>query len=277
MLSGKAKIVGVMGWPVSHSLSPRLHNYWINHYNLDAAYIPLAVKPEDLAEVVRSLPKQGFRGFNITIPHKEAIIPFLDYMDDDAKAIGAVNTVLIASDGTLQGMNTDAYGFMRNIRPHIAKNKNKAVLLGAGGAAKAICHGLIKEGFASIVVVNRSVEKALALAEQFPGKITVKEWDERHDALELCDLLVNSTSLGMENGEPLDISIEKLPTSAVVSDIVYTPLQTKLLRAAKDHGCLVVDGLGMLIHQAIPGFKSWFGVNPEITLELRPHLLKATP
>lgn len=275
MISGKAKVAGVMGWPVSHSLSPRLHNYWLDYYKIDGMYIPLPVDPKDIGDVVKMLPKIGLRGFNLTLPHKELVIPYLDYMDDDAKAIGAVNTVLIASDGTVQGMNTDAYGFIRNIQPHIGADKNKAVVLGAGGASKAVCYALIKEGYKQVVLANRTTDKAEALAKQFGTTIRVADWQEREAVLADADLLVNTTSLGMEGQPPLELSLEKLPLTAVVTDIVYTPLVTPLLRTARDRGHTVVDGLGMLIHQAIPAFRTWFGMKPEITPELRPHLLKA--
>jgi shikimate dehydrogenase len=275
MISGKAKVAGVMGWPVSHSLSPRLHNYWLDYYKIDGMYIPLPVDPKDIGDVVKMLPKIGLRGFNLTLPHKELVIPYLDYVDDDAKAIGAVNTVLIASDGTLQGMNTDAYGFIRNIQPHIGTHKNKAVVLGAGGASKAVCYALIKEGYKQVVLANRTTDKAEALARQFGTTIRVAEWQERDSLLADADLLVNTTSLGMEGQPSLELSLEKLPVTAVVTDIVYTPLVTPLLRTARDRGHTVVDGLGMLIHQAIPAFRTWFALKPEITPELRPHLLKA--
>jgi shikimate dehydrogenase len=276
MISGKAKVAGVIGWPVSHSLSPRLHNYWLNHYSIDGLYIPLAVKPEDCIEVIKTLPKMGIRGVNLTLPHKELVMPLVTDMDDDARAIGAVNTLMISYDGTIQGMNTDAYGFIKNIRPHIAAHKNKVVVLGAGGAARAVCHALIKEGFAEIMLTNRTQEKADALAAHFAGRIQVRAWDLRNQLLEGADLLVNATSLGMEGHAPLPLSLDALPKTAVVTDIVYTPLVTPLLKAAKDRGNPVVDGLGMLIHQAVPAFKAWFGVNPDITPELRNHLLKAT-
>lgn len=275
MISGKAKVAGVIGWPVSHSLSPRLHNYWLNHYSIDGLYIPLPVKPEDCLEVVRMLPKMGIRGVNLTLPHKELVMPLVTDMDDDARAIGAVNTLMISYDGTIQGMNTDAYGFIKNIRPHIGTRKNKVVVLGAGGAARAVCHALIKEGFAEIVLSNRTQAKADALAAHFAGRIQVRAWDLRNQILEGADLLVNATSLGMEGHEPLPLSLDALPKTAVVTDIVYTPLVTSLLKGAKDRGNPVVDGLGMLIHQAVPAFKAWFGVNPEITPELRNTLLKA--
>jgi shikimate dehydrogenase len=275
MPSGKTILAGVMGHPVSHSLSPRLHGYWLAHYGIDGMYMPLAVKPDDFETAIRALPKMGFRGINLTIPYKERIIPLLDEVDDDAKAIGAVNTIYITADGLLQGMNTDAYGFIHNIRPHMGGKKKRAVVLGAGGASKAICYGLIKEGFSDIILTNRTQERADALAVQLGRAIRVIPWHDRDHVLTDCDVLVNTTSLGMENQAPLDISLDMLPVDAVVTDIVYAPLQTALLKKAQSRGNVVVDGLGMLLHQAVPGFERWFGITPDVTPELRDHVLKA--
>lgn len=270
MISGHAKLAGVIGWPVSHSLSPKLHNYWLEQYGIDGAYLPLAVRPGDLASVIRALPAMGFRGANLTIPHKEAVIPLLDSIDDTARAIGAVNTIVIEGD-KIHGTNTDAYGFMENIRPHLT-GKGKAILLGAGGAAKAICHALLAEGFSHISIINRTEARAQALAAHFGGRIDVQKWDKRSGLLEGADLLVNTTSLGLSGKEALDIDLEALPKTALVTDIVYNPLITPLLETAKANGNPVVDGLGMLIHQAVPGFDMWFGTKPDVTAEVRQHL-----
>lgn len=275
MFSGTMKVAGVIGWPVAHSLSPRLHNYWLGHYHIDGVYIPMPVKPEHLPEVLRALPKMGFRGCNLTLPHKEQLLPCLDSMDDDVRAVGAANTVVIGQDGSLHGMNTDVYGFVRTLQPHMTGSKDKAVVLGAGGAAKAVCYGLIKENFGEIILINRTQAKAEALAGHFPGRLLVKPWAQRSAMLEGCDLLVNATSLGMAHHEPLEITLDALPNESVVMDIVYTPLHTPLLLEAKKRGNRVVDGLGMLIYQAMPGFKSWFGMKPDITPELKEHLVKA--
>jgi len=264
------KIAGVIGWPVSHSLSPRLHGYWLKHYNIEGEYKAVTVLPDELDLFIKSLPDHGWQGCNITLPHKEAVLPLLDSMDEVAKAIGAVNTIVV-ENGLLRGTNTDAFGFSENIRPHIT-GKNKAVMLGAGGAAKAICYALEGLGFKEIIAVNRTKEKSDALAAQFV-KVKVGEWDKRAELLAGADLLVNTTSLGMTGKEALDIDLALLPKSALVTDIVYTPLMTPLLEAAKARGNPVVDGLGMLLYQAVPGFEAWFGVKPEVTPELREHVL----
>ena len=270
MISGKGIIAGVIGWPVAHSLSPKLHHYWLARYGIDGAYVPLAVRPEDFAEVMRVLPKSGFAGVNLTLPHKELVLPMLSDMDEAAVAAGMANTIIMR-DGKLFGRNTDSYGFRENIRPAL-KAKNKAVILGAGGAAKAVCHALIQEGFADIVVTNRSPGRAGALAKQFPG-IIAQPWEWRSKSLAGADLLVNATSLGMGGKESLDIDLAALPASALVTDIVYTPLMTPLLLAAQARGNRIVDGLGMLLHQAVPGFEAWFGVRPEVDAALRDFML----
>jgi len=267
------KIAGVIGWPVKHSLSPKLHNYWLNKYGIDGEYLRQEVKPENLAAAVKACVAEGWCGFNLTLPHKELVLPMLDSIDDVAAAIGAVNTVVIKPGGKLHGTNTDAYGFIENIRPAI-NGKNKAVLLGAGGAAKAVCHALTKEGFVNIVVLNRTPEKAAAFSAQFPRATSVV-WEERNSVLCDADLLVNATSLGMAGKEPLDIDLSSLPKHALVTDIVYTPLITPLLAQAKARGNPIVDGLGMLLHQAVPGFKAWFDFDgePDINDELRNYIL----
>jgi shikimate dehydrogenase len=270
-ISGKAKIAGVIGSPVSHSLSPKLMNYWLAHYFVDGAYIPIPVKPEDLEHVIRALPKMQFRGVNVTIPYKQAVMPFLDIIDDEARAIGAVNTITIDQDGKLRGTNTDAYGFGKNIMAHMPARLHKAVVLGAGGAAKAVCHSLLKEGFKEVMVINRSKEKAVKLAEEMPG-LTVDMWERRDIQIGNVDLLVNATSLGMAGNDELEIDLDALPPQAVVTDLVYTPLMTFLLKKAKSQGNPIVDGLGMLIHQAVPGFKLWYGMSPEVGPEIKKHL-----
>ncbi|MDE3060003.1 MAG: shikimate dehydrogenase [Pseudomonadota bacterium] len=268
MISGKAKIAGVIGWPVSHSLSPRLHQYWLRENGIDGAYVPLVVTPDNLGDAIRALPKLGFRGINLTIPHKEAVMTFCDEIDATAKKIGAVNTLII-ENGRIAGANTDAYGFMENVRPRL-QGKAKAVVLGAGGAARAVCHALTEAGFKEIVVTNRTLEKAQSLATE---KIAVAPWEERSTILERADLLVNTTSLGMTGKEALEIDLSALPKTALVTDIVYKPLMPPLLEKAKARGNPVVDGLGMLIYQAVPGFEAWFGVRPAVTEELRQYLL----
>jgi len=268
-----ALIAGIVGWPVEHSLSPRLHGYWLSYYGIAGEYVPLAVPPEDLADAIFGLVPDGIRGVNLTIPHKEAVMNLLDSIDDEATAIGAVNTIIVSDDGKLIGRNTDAYGFTQNITPHLPLSRNKAVVLGAGGAAKAVIHALRALGFKDIIVLNRTRTRADELAGWFGG-ITIEDWENKEAVLSGADLLVNTTSLGMTGKEPLEINLEALPVGALVTDIVYAPLITPLLAAAKARGNPVVDGLGMLLHQAVPGFEAWFGQRPEVTDALRAHVLE---
>jgi len=277
-LSGRAKLAGVMGWPVAHSLSPRLHGYWLERYGIDGAYVPLSVRPEDLADAVRALPKLGFAGVNVTLPHKEAVAALVDALDSAARRIGAVNTIVVGAGGRLEGRNTDAFGFIENLR-HGAPGWNAlaapAVVLGSGGAARAVCAALVDAGVPELRLVNRTRERAERLAQAIGGPFKVTPWSERTRALDGAGLLVNTTTLGMEGAGALDIDLARLPRTAVVTDIVYVPLETPLLRAAAALGHVVVDGLGMLLHQARPGFAVWFGPMPEVTDELRAFVLAA--
>jgi shikimate dehydrogenase len=268
-----ARLAGVLGWPVAHSLSPLLHGYWLRQYGISGRYLAMPVRPEDLAASIEDM-RKGFAGCNLTIPHKEAVIPLLDEVDELGRAIGAVNTVVVKG-GRLYGTNTDVYGFSENMRPHISR-KNKAVVLGAGGAARAVCRALLDEGFARIVIVNRTLEKAQSLAQHFGERFSAAPWEEREDILRDADLLVNATSLGLENQPELAIDLAALPASAVVTDTIYKPLETRLLAQARARGLAAIDGLGMLIHQAVPGFAAWFGVTPQVTPELREYLIGGT-
>jgi shikimate dehydrogenase len=278
ILTGKAKLAGVLGWPVGHSRSPRLHGFWLQQHGIDGAYLPLAVKPEDFEAVIRALPRMGFRGANVTVPHKEAALALADHVDPLARRIGAVNTLVVRDDGSLEGRNTDAFGFIENLRqgcPGFSAARGPAVVLGAGGAARAVVAALQDDGCPEIRLLNRSRERAEALKADLEtvvmpgGNITVLPWDSRAAALNDAALLVNTTSLGMTGQPPLEISLAALPTDALVTDIVYAPLLTDLLRAAQSRGNPIVDGLGMLLHQARPGFEAWFGVSPKVTDELR--------
>lgn len=275
MISGKAILAGVIGDPVSHSLSPKLHNRWIGECGLDAAYVPLHVKPADLAEAFRALPKLGFKGWNITVPHKEAALKLVDEADAAAKAIGAVNTVIVR-DGRLYGRNTDAEGFVQNLKAHV-KNlepyKDKAVIVGAGGAARAIAKALTDEGFKKIVLVNRTEKNAWKIVTAMRHALHAAPWDKLEEELHDAHLLVNATVLGMEGHKPLVFDIHALPVASLVADIVYTPPETELLKSARAHGCATVSGIGMLIRQAVPGFKAWFGVEPKVTPDLEKFLL----
>jgi len=277
MISGKAKLAGVMGWPVQHSQSPRLHGYWLQQYNIDGAYIPLSVKPENFEDAFRALPKLGFSGINITVPHKQTALQLVDAVDPVARKIGAVNTVAVSEDGCLTGYNTDGFGFLENLRrgcPGHDPRAGIAVVLGAGGAARAIVCSLIDAGVSDLRLVNRTRARATTLAGSVAGPVSVYEFSEIDQALDGATLLVNTTALGMQGNPPLDISLDALPVQALVNDIVYTPLQTGLLKAAEARGNPVVDGLGMLLHQARAGFEMWFGVLPEVSGDLRAHVLK---
>ncbi|NBX03103.1 MAG: shikimate dehydrogenase [Alphaproteobacteria bacterium] len=270
--SEKPELAAVLGWPVSHSLSPKLHNYWLNQNNINGQYVAVGVRPERLEEVIKSIPERGWRGCNLTIPHKEKVIPLLDEVSDVARAIGAVNTIIVKEGGKLYGTNTDAYGFAENIRPKL-KGRKKAVVLGAGGAARAIWQALTDLDFEEVVIANRTASRAQQAHKSGVTQFAVCPWDERNAALAGTDLLVNTTSLGMEGQDALEISLKALPKTALVTDIVYTPLMTPLLESAQSRGNAVVDGLGMLIHQAVPGFEAWFGVKPTFMEELKPYLL----
>ncbi len=282
MTPHKNKIAGVMGWPISHSLSPRLHGFWIDKYALAAEYRAWPVKPEDLAATLRQLAAdceaEGnlFRGANLTIPLKEKAFEIVDIIDPSAERIGAVNTIVIGSDGRLTGRNTDGIGFRDSLAEKVDLGRFKggtAVLLGAGGAARAVAVALIDMGMAKIYLCNRSRARAEALAGHLGTRAEAADWEMRNALLADADLLVNCTSLGMTGQPPLDVSLEALKKSAVVADIVYVPLETGLLKAARSRGNIAIDGLGMLLHQAKAGFAAWFGVEPEVTEALRRHVL----
>ncbi len=277
-LSGKAKSAGVMGWPIGHSKSPRLHGYWLERYEIDGAYIPLAVNPDKLEVALRSLSVLGFCGVNLTIPHKELAMDIVDHLDPLARRVGAANTIVVRDDGSLEGRNTDVYGFSQNILTGDfmpAKEGFSATVLGAGGAARAVVAALQEMGVQDIRIVNRNQERAKALCETLTGcnSFSVFAWDDTQKAVAGADLLVNATSLGMQGQPPLDIDLTPLSQKAFVTDIVYAPLETSLLAAARARGLQVVDGLGMLLYQAAPAFAAWFGQTPEVTSALRAHVL----
>lgn len=280
MLSGKARVAGVMGWPVSHSRSPRLHGFWLREHGIDGAYVPLPVRPEDFAAAVRALPKLGFAGANVTVPHKEAALAACDAVSALARRIGAVNTLVCRPDGSLYGDNTDGFGFLENLRagcPGWRPEAGPAVVLGAGGAARAVVAALLDAGCPQVRLTNRTRDRAAELAADLGGAIEVVAWEERSAALADAGLLVNTTTLGMTGAPPLDLALEALPASALVTDIVYAPLVTDLLARAQARGNAVVDGLGMLLHQGRPGFEAWFGVRPEVTPALRAAVLGDAP
>ncbi len=275
IISAKARLAGVMGWPVDHSLSPRLHGYWLAANEIDGAYLPLAVAPEHFAQALRVLAHLGFRGVNVTVPHKEAALNAVDVADPLARRIGAVNTITVRDDGSLEGSNTDAYGFTEHLKatvPDWQVSGGPAVIIGAGGAARAISVALVDAGVAEIRIVNRTLARAEALATAVGKPVRVVAWTGRADAVGDAALVVNTTTLGMTGQPALDLEAASINDDAVVYDIVYAPLRTPLLRAAAGRGLRTVGGLGMLIHQARPGFEAWFGVAPEITDDLRAFL-----
>ncbi|HLJ64695.1 MAG TPA: shikimate dehydrogenase [Stellaceae bacterium] len=271
-LSGKARIAGVMGWPVAHSRSPLLHGFWLEEHGIDGAYIPLPVKPEDLPAALAALPRLGFAGCNLTLPHKEAALTLVDRIDGEARRIGAVNTIIVDGEGKLEGRNTDGFGFLANLRTAGVGFDGRgaiAVVIGAGGGARAVVASLGEAGAAEIRLVNRHRARAENLARTLGGPIRILDWADRAEALAGASLLVNTTRLGMKGEPPLELSLDRLPRHAIVTDIVYVPLITPLLAAAWRRGNPVVDGLGMLLHQARPGFAAWFGVMPEVSPALR--------
>lgn len=273
--SGKATLAAVIGWPVAHSLSPRVHGFWLREYGIDGAYVALAVKPEELSAALAGLRVLGFAGANVTVPHKEAAMAAADSCDETARRVGAVNTLVVEADGSITGSNTDGFGFLENLKGAIPgwSPTGPAVVLGAGGAAKAIAFALADAGVPELRIVNRTRARGQELAAAVGAGASSVAWDSRAEALDGAALVVNATSLGMEGAPPLDLGLDALPLDAVMTDIVYAPLETALLGAARARGNAIVDGVGMLLHQARPGFAAWFGHEPEITPELRAFVL----
>lgn len=267
---------GVAGWPVAHSRSPLVHGYWLRKYRIDGEYERIAIAPENFASEFRGLAVQGFAGLNVTVPHKQAAYELCDEVDALAMRLRAVNTVVIDSQGKFFGSNTDGFGFSENLRrgaPGWSAVTGPAVILGAGGAARAVIAALSDAGAPLIRVFNRNRARAEALARELGGAIEVGDWPDRARDLADANLLVNCTSLGMQGQPGLQIALDQLPLAAMVSDIVYTPLHTDLLLRAETRGNRIVDGLGMLLHQARPGFHAWFGVMPEVDAGLREAVL----
>jgi shikimate dehydrogenase len=265
----------VIGWPVEHSRSPLIHRYWLKQYGIDGAYEKEAVRPDDLAPFLGALEDRGYAGANVTLPHKEAALRLAAVADEAARAIGAANTLWLDRAGRLNASNTDAYGFVTNLNaeaPDWNEGRRPVLVLGAGGAARAILHGLLAEGAGRIFLANRTRGRAEVLAGAYGPAVSAVDWRDRERALAGCGLLVNATSLGMVGKERLDLDLASLAPGAVVADIVYSPLETELLAAAGARGNPTVDGLGMLLHQAVPGFERWFGVRPSVTSALRAHV-----
>jgi len=267
ILTGHARLAGIIGWPVAHSRSPRLHGFWLEQYGIDGAYVPLAIRPDRFATAVRGLMEAGFAGANVTIPHKRAAFALCDSVDASARRAGAVNT-MVFRDGQIAGSNTDGWGFLANLRAHgVDPEAGPALVLGAGGAARAVAAGLLETGI-RVTIANRTPEHAQALAHDVPG-LRVLGWDSRSEALADHALLVNATSLGMQGHPPLELDLSRASPRLAVADIVYVPLETPLLAAAAAHGLRAVEGLGMLLYQAVPGFRAWFGVEPRVDEALR--------
>jgi shikimate dehydrogenase len=266
-LTGKSLMAGLLGWPVSHSRSPRLHGFWLARHGVDGAYVPLPVRPERFEAALRVMPDLGFRGANVTIPHKEAAFAACDEVDEVARRAGSVNT-LVFRDGRIAGTSTDGFGFLESVRegaPGWQASAGPAVILGAGGAVRAVAAALLEAGCPRLTLVNRTPARAEAIARDLGGPVEVATVPPLGDAA----LLVNGTSLGMAGEPALEVDLTPLPPSAVVADMVYVPLETKLLAAARARGLRAVDGLGMLLHQARPGFEAWFGVAPTVDDEVR--------
>jgi len=276
MIRPEVPLAGVIGDPIAHSLSPKLHGHWLRRYGLKGHYVPLHITHTHLAEALRLLPNMGFMGVNITIPHKEYVLSLASHVTDRAALIGAANTLSFMSDGRIQADNTDGVGFLANIRqslPGWSASSGPALVLGAGGAAKAIVSALIQDGAPRVMVVNRTRPRADALRDQFGARVEPQDWTRIPDLVADAALIVNTTSLGMVGQPPLALDLSRLMPPTVVTDIVYKPLETDLLRQAREAGCETVDGLGMLLHQAVPGFERWFGYTPMVDEDLRQAVL----
>ena len=270
-------MAGVMGWPVAHSRSPAIHNHWIRQYNLNGAYGLFPVNPNDLEAAIRGIQALRLAGSNITIPHKVEAMKFMDWVDPLAQRMGAINTIVVQADGALHGFNNDGFGFLESLReaqPSWHAAAGPTVILGAGGAARAIVVSLIDAGATEIRLLNRTRSKADELAEEFGAPVAAFTCSARREALAGAALLINTTNQGMHGQPALDIELTQLPTSALVSDAIYIPLETSLLAASRLRGNTTVNGLGMLLHQARPAFRAWFGVMPEVTPELHQAIIE---
>lgn len=270
-------LAGVIGSPVSHSKSPRLHTHWLRKYGLPGYYIPMDITQSALHEAIRALPRLGFVGVNITIPHKETVLSLADLVTDRAALIGAANTLIFRKDGKLHADNTDGYGFIENLRqgaPGWKPTSGPAAVIGAGGAARAVVASMIEVGVPEVRLANRTRARADALRAEFGGKVTVYEWVQAGNMLEGAVTVVNTSSLGMAGKPDFRVPLDALSPDAVVNDLVYTPLDTAFLKRAREIGCTTVDGLGMLLHQGAPAFERWFGQRPEVDDALRQLMLR---
>ena len=277
MDESRPRLAAVLGNPISHSKSPRMHNYWLKQNKLNGYYIPIKVELEDFEKTIRALVNMGFSGVNVTIPHKLSALKIADKSSSTAQYIGAANTLTFTKENKIYADNTDAYGFINNIKckyPDWTPKKGTSVILGAGGASRAVIAALLSEGSEKIIVLNRTFEKAEALKKDYDNKITIESWENINEVLASSSTIINTTSLGMNDETFIPINPKAIPEKSLVSDLVYTPLETNLLKIAKNRGSKTVDGLGMLIHQGVPGFEAWFGQKPLVTEELREILIK---
>ncbi|MDP4992163.1 MAG: shikimate dehydrogenase [Marivita lacus] len=277
MSDSKIPLAAVIGHPVAHSKSPNVHGYWLRKYGLKGHYIPMDIEPDKLADLLPRLADLGFVGANVTIPHKERVMEIADLITDRATLIGAANTLIFRKDGRIHADNTDGYGFIENIRqaiPDWNPKSGPAVVFGAGGACRAVLASLLDVGVPRIILTNRTRIRAEKLREDFGNRVQVVEWVRAGNVLEEADLVVNTTSLGMTGKPEMRVPLDGLRPGAIVNDLVYTPLQTRLLATAEDRGCRVVDGLGMLLHQAVPGFERWFGKRPVVDENVRAAVLR---
>ncbi|MXU64718.1 shikimate dehydrogenase [Oceanomicrobium pacificus] len=276
-MSEAPPLAGVIGWPIGHSRSPQLHGYWLRTYGLPGHYVPLAIQQKDFAEALHVLPKLGFKGVNVTVPYKETALALAQKVSDRAALIGAANTIVFREDGSIHADNTDGYGFIQNLRqssPDWSARSGPALVFGAGGAARAIVSALLAEGAPEVLLTNRTRTRAETLKDQFGAKVTVMDWNAAKSVPAEVATVVNTTTLGMVGNPDLTVDLSALD-GTLVTDIVYTPLETPLLAQARAQGLPVVDGLGMLLHQAVPGFESWFGKRPEVDEALRAEILGA--
>ncbi|AXC48926.1 shikimate dehydrogenase [Paracoccus suum] len=269
-------LAGVIGWPVAHSRSPRLHRHWLDRYGINGHYVPLPVRPEHLAAVLRSLTQAGFVGANVTIPHKEAVLALADVVTDRAALMGAANTLIFRPDGRIHADNTDGYGFISNLKqyaPDWAAERGPAAVIGAGGAARAVVASLLEAGVPELRIANRTRIRAEQIKAEFGAKIVVYDWAHFGNMLDGARTVINATSLGMDGRPPLRLPLDALAAGTLVTDLVYTPLRTTFLAEAEARGARIVDGLGMLLHQAAPGFERWFGPRPEVDAAARAAVL----
>ena len=277
MSDSKIPLAAVIGHPVAHSKSPHVHGYWLRKYGLKGHYIPMDIAPEKLSDLLPRLADLGFVGANVTIPHKEKVMEIADLITDRATLIGAANTLIFRKDGRIHADNTDGYGFIENIRQSVSDWNPKsgaAVVFGAGGASRAVLASLLDVGVPKIMLTNRTRIRAEKLREDFGHRIQVVEWVQAGNVLDEADLVVNTTSLGMTGKPEMRVPLDGLKPGAIVNDLVYAPLRTRLLTTAEERGCHVVDGLGMLLHQAVPGFERWFGKRPEVDDNVRAAVLR---